>query len=470
MAFREMAMNSRWPIPRRRFLKGLGTAMALPLLDAMIPSGGIIARGADIATAGAAPVGAGAITAAGHPLRMAYMYVPNGCNMEDWTPAAAGTDFVLSKTLAPLEKYRDSLNIITGLAQDKANAYGDGGGGHARASATFLTGCHPRKTAGSDIRAGISVDQIAASHLGDKTRLPSLELSCDSGVHAGSCDSGYSCAYQFNLSWRSETMPMNAEVDPRQVFERLFGSGGADSAESRAKRELYNKSILDFVSDDASRFKADLGATDRRKLDEYLSAVREIETRIVRAEQFKPSVPAGAAEPEMFENYPEQLRLMFDMLVLAFQTDSTRISTFIMAHEGSNRPYPVVEIKEGHHDLSHHRNLQEKKDKLAIINRYHITQFAYFIDKLRSIKEGDGTLLDNSMIVYGSGLSNGNEHLCENLPILLFGKGGGTITPGRHIKMAAETPLNNLYRSMLARMGVPVEKVGDSTGTLEVIA
>ena len=457
-------MISRWPIPRRTFLKGLGTAIALPLLDAMGPLKSVV-RAADTAGGSTAAAAASAL-----PRRMAFMYVPNGANMEDWTPAAAGTSFELPKILAPLAPYRDSLNVITNLAQDKANAYGDGGGGHARASSTFLTGCHPRKTAGSDIRAGISVDQFAASHIGDRTRLPSLELSCDSGVHAGSCDSGYSCAYQFNLSWRSDTMPMNPEVDPRQVFGRLFGTGGADSAEAQAKRDLYNKSILDFVSDDAKRFQSDLGATDRRKLDEYLSAVREIETRIARSEQFKPVVPAGANEPEMFENYQEQLRLMFDMLVLAFQTDSTRISTFIMAHEGSNRPYPVVDIKEGHHDLSHHRNQQEKKDKLAIINRYHITQFAYFIDKLRNIREGDGTLLDNCMIVYGSGLSNGNEHTPENLPILLFGRGGGTITTGRHIKLDAETPLNNLFLSMLDRMGVPTEHLGDSTGKLEVIA
>jgi hypothetical protein len=446
---------------------GLGTAMALPLLDAMIPFKGAIAQAADAIAPTTAPTAA---AAGAMPRRMAFMYVPNGINMEDWTPDTSGAGYELTKTLQPLAPYREHFNIITALAQDKANAYGDGGGGHARASSTFLTGCHPRKTAGSDIRAGISVDQLAALHVGDRTRLPSLELSCDSGVRAGSCDSGYSCCYQFNVSWRSETMPMNPEVDPRQVFERLFGTGGADSAESRAKRDLYNKSILDFVSDDAHRFQSDLGATDRRKVDEYLSAVREIEQRLARSEQFKPVVPAGATEPDMFENYQEQLRLMFDMLALAFQTDSTRISTFIMAHEGSNRPYPVVNIKEGHHDLSHHRNLQEKKDKLAIINKYHITQFAYFIDKLSKMPEGDGTVLDNSMIMYGSGLSNGNEHLPENLPILLFGKGGGTITPGRHIDLVKETPLNNLYLSLLDRMGVPTEHLGDATGRLEVIA
>lgn len=455
-------MSRGWPIPRRTFLRGLGTAIALPMLDAMMP-----VRAARAASAAAAAGG----TAGPLPRRMAFFYVPNGANMEKWTPAAAGANFELPPTLAPLLPFKSDINVITKLAQDKANPYGDGGGGHARASATFLTGCHPRKTAGADIRAGISVDQLAAEHIGDQTRLASLELSCDSGTHAGSCDSGYSCAYQFNLSWRSETMPMNPEVDPRQVFNRLFGAGSEEeTAAAKAKRQLYQKSVLDFVLDDAQELQSGLGRTDRRKVDEYLTAVRDIEKRIDRFEQNPPVKPDGVNPPEMFENYPEQLKLMFDMLVLAFQTDSTRVSTFIMAHEGSNRPYPFIGIKEGHHDLSHHRHLPDKLNKLAQINRYHITQFAYFLERLKSIREGEGSLLDNCMIVYGSGLSDGNAHLPENLPILLCGRGGGSITPGRHIRLPDEVPLNNLYLALLSRMGVRADRFGDSTGKLEVIS
>jgi hypothetical protein len=443
--------------------------MALPLLDAMLPS---ISKSLAAAPTTVPAFAGGGVKnavsmATGLPRRMAFLYVPNGVNLSKWTPDKIGTDFNFSPTLSPLAAHKDSLTILSNLSQDKANAYGDGGGGHARASATFLTGCHPRKTAGADIRAGVSVDQIAAEHIGDQTRLPSLELSCDSGQRAGSCDSGYSCAYQFNLSWRSETMPMNPEVDPRQVFERLFGAGGPqESAEARAKRQLYNTSLLDFVKDDASSLQSNLGKTDQRKVDEYLSAVREIEQRIQRSEMAMPKLPDGVSEPGMFENYQEQLRLMFDMLTLAFQTDSTRVSTFIMAHEGSNRPYPVIGIKEGHHDLSHHRNLPDKLAKLQLINQYHITQFAYFLDRLKSIKEGEGNLLDNCMIVYGGGLSDGNSHTPENLPILLAGHGGGSVTAGQHIKADDKTPLNNLYLAMLDRMGVPTEKLGDSTGKL----
>ena len=466
-------MAQNWHIGRRTFLRGLGTAIALPVLDAMLPSiaasakAASAAAGSDAVAAGAA----GALTASGFPRRLGFCYVPNGANMADWTPSAAGSDYPLSMILQPLAPLKPDFTVITGLAQDKANDYGDGGGGHARSSAAWLTGCHPRKTAGSDIKAGISVDQVAAQHLGDQTRLPSLELSCDSGQRAGSCDSGYSCAYQFNLSWRTETMPLNPEVDPRQVFERLFStSDDGSSAALRARRQEYRKSILDFAMDDAQRVQGGLGANDKRKLDEYLSAVREIEQRIERSEKFATKLPEGAVEPAMFENYQEHCSLMFDMLALAFQTDSTRIFTFILAHEGSNRPYPVIGIKEGHHDLSHHRNLPEKKAKLAQINHYHMTIYAEFLKKLKAIPEGNGSLLDNCMIMYGSGLSNGNEHLSENLPIILAGHGGGTITPGRHIGLHEETPLNNLYLSLLDRMGVPTAHLGDSTGKLEVIA
>jgi hypothetical protein len=405
------------------------------------------------------------------PKRVAWIYVPNGKNMADWTPKVLGENYDLPMILEPLARHRRDFSLVSGLAVDAANSHGDGGGDHARSSAAFLTGCHPRKTAGADIKAGVSVDQIAAAKIGEHTRLPSLELSCDGGQRAGSCDSGYSCAYQFNLSWRSETQPMNPEVDPRGAFERLFGTGdAAATVEAAARRKLYRRSVLDFVLDDARSLEQRLGAADRRKLGEYLTAVRDIERRIERAEKFgAATVPAGVTAPTMFETYEEQVRLMFDILTLAFQTDSTRISTFIVAHDGSNRPYPTIGIRDGHHDLPHHRNDEAKKAKIAQINRFHTTQFAYFLDRLKSIQEGNGSLLDNCTILYGSAISDGNQHLHENLPILVAGRGGGALSTGRHVRVEDKTPITNLYRSMLDTVGVPTEKIGDSTGKLDVL-
>lgn len=454
-------MSHPWQMPRRTFLRGLGTAVALPVLDAMLP-----------AKARAATASAGGTSATGFPKRIAWVYVPNGKNMVDWTPKAVGEAYELPMILEPLAAHRRDFSLVSGLALDPANAHGDGGGDHARASAAFLTGCHPRKTAGADIKLGISADQIAANRIGDQTRLPSLELSCDGGQRAGSCDSGYSCAYQFNLSWRSETQPMNPEVDPRAAFERLFGNPdqvGA-SLEAAARRKLYRKSVLDFVLDDARSLSRQLGESDRRKLDEYLTAVREIERRMERAEKFGPAQPPpGVTTPGMFEHFDEHVRLMYDILALAFQTDSTRVSTFIVAHDGSNRPYPFIGIRDGHHDLSHHREDEVKKKQIAQINRFHTGQFAYFLDKLKSIREGDGTLLDHCTILYGSAISDGNKHLHENLPILVAGRGGGAIASGRHVRVEDRTPVTNLYRSMLDTVGVPTEKIGDSTGKLDTL-
>jgi hypothetical protein len=445
-----------WQIPRRTFLRGLGTAVALPVLDAMLPAK---------AFAGNAPA------AKNFPRRVAWIYVPNGKNMADWTPATTGANYTLPSILEPLAHHRRDFTVISGLALDPANSHGDGGGDHARASAAFLTGVHPRKTAGADIKAGISADQIAANKIGIETRLPSLELSCDGGQRAGSCDSGYSCAYQFNVSWRSETQPMNPEVDPRAAFERLFGNGDpAASLEAAARRAHYRKSVLDYVLEDARGLSRRLGETDRRKLDEYLTGVREIELRMERAEKFgAPKPPPGVAAPEMFENFDEHVRLMYDILALAFQTDSTRVSTFIVAHDGSNRPYPSIGIRDGHHDLSHHRNDETKKAQIAKINRVHTTQFAAFLDRLKAVKEGDSTLLDNCTLLYGSAISDGNKHLHENLPILVAGRGGGSIASGQHLRVDDTTPVTNLYRSMLDVVGVPTEKVGDSTGKLDAI-
>jgi hypothetical protein len=444
-------MIRKWQIPRRTFLKGLGTCISLPLLEAMVRPASLLAANAT----------------ANRPLRMGFIYVPNGANMADWTPSQTGTDFELPSILEPLADVRSELQVLTGLAHQKAFANGDGAGDHARANATFLTGCQARKTAGADIRVGVSVDQVAAARIGRSTRLPSLELSCDKGQMAGECDSGYACAYQFHLSWRSESVPNPAEVNPRQVFERLFGSGPAgEQVENRMRREQARKSILDFALDDAQRLRQNLGRTDQQKLDEYLGSVRELELRLENARHVADNMPAANRPDGIPEHYEEHIRLMFDLLTLAFQTDSTRIATFSLAHDGSNRPYPFIGVAEGHHDLSHHEGKAEKKEKIVRINRFHMTQFAYFLKRLQSIKEGEGSLLDNCMLVYGSGLADGNAHNHDNLPVLLAGRGAGTLHPGRHVKFDGKVPMANLYLAMLERMSVPAEHLGDSTGRL----
>jgi hypothetical protein len=442
-------------ITRRTVLKGLGAAIALPFLDGMLP-----------------PVFSATSSAAAKalaPKRMAFFYVPNGVKMDDWTPEAVGTDFKLPSILEPLAPFQQELNVLTGLTLDKARPHGDGPGDHARAMSAFLTCSQPRKTAGADIKVGISADQVAAQTIGRQTPFASLELGCEKGQQAGGCDSGYSCAYSSNLSWRGESTPMAKEVDPRQVFERLFGSEDANvSAEVRAKRDLFKKSILDLVSEDAKQLQGQLGATDKRKLGEYLDSVREIELRIARAEQAaKIDAPPTVAKPAGIpKEYPEHLKLLLDMLVLAFQTDLTRISTFVLANDGSNRSYKFIDVPEGHHDLSHHQSNKEKLEKIRKINHFHMTQFADFLCKLKAIKEGDGTLLDQCMIVYGSGIGDGNRHNHDDLPIVLVGKGGGTIKTGRHLKYEMETPLANLYVSMLERLDVKVDTFGDSKGKL----
>ncbi len=441
-------MSKNWQLPRRTFLRGLGTAIALPLLDAMAP---VRMLASDAAKAA--------------PKRMAFIYVPNGANMDDWTPKTAGATFELPYILEPLKSVQQDLLVLSGLAHDKGRPHGDGAGDHARASATFLTGCKARKTPGADIKVGVSVDQVAAQKIGGQTRLASLELGTDKARLAGNCDSGYSCAYSFNISWKSESTPMPPEVDPRQVFDRLFGNGSAgERDESRIKRDRYRKSVLDFALEDARRLKSELGYTDRRKLDEYLTAVRELEQRIERANGFAAGMPDYQRPTGIPRTYEEHLKLQFDLLALAFQTDSTRVASYIMAHDGSNRQYPFIGVRDGHHDLSHHGGDEDKKSKIAKINRFHATQFAYFIEKLKSIKEGQGTLLDNCMIVYGSGLGDGNRHNHDNLPVLLAGRGGGTIQSGRHVRFERETPMTNLFLSLLDRAGASTERLGDSTG------
>lgn len=430
--------------------------MALPYLESLARAGGVN-------PSVAAPAGAGG----GLPRRMAFVYVPNGVNMADWTPKGLGTDFQLPHILEPLEPVRSDVMVLSGLTHDKARPNGDGAGDHARASATFLTAMQARKTAGVDIRVGVSVDQVVAQKVGDQTPFRSLELGCDRGQSSGSCDSGYSCAYQFNIAWRTPTAPMPPETKPRQAFDRLFSSGDPkESAEVRTRRREYRRSVLDFVLEDARQLGSKLGRTDQRKLDEYFSSVRDLERRIENAERVTAQLPPDSFPEGTPSNYQEHLKLMYDLMVLAFQTDTTRVASFIAAHDGSNRPYPFIGVTDGHHDLSHHGNDEDKKKKIAKINRFHMEQFAYFLKRLRETREGEGSLMDNCMIVYGSGIADGNAHAHNDLPVLLCGGGGGTLTPGRHVRVSKETPMANLFLEMMDRMGVQQERFGDSTGRL----
>ncbi len=442
-------MTSPHLLSRRTVLRGLGTALALPWLEAMGP---MTSWAANTPAAKAAPN------------RMAFLYVPNGKNMPDWTPKTEGAGFELPAILEPLRPVKDNLLVLTGLTADKARPHGDGGGDHARAMAAFLTGCQARKTDGTDIRAGISVDQVVAARVGDKTRLQSLEIGCEQGAMAGNCDSGYSCVYSSTLSWRSATQPLPKEVNPKLVFERLFGAG---PDVDRARRNQNRKSILDFVREDSGDLEGKLGANDRRKLDEYFVAIRDLEQRIERAARLPEVKPPTHVKPAAVPaKYDEHLRLLCDLLVLAFQADVTRVCTFVFANEGSNRPYPFIGVPEGHHDLSHHGGDTRKRAKIRDINRFHVGNLAYLLTKLQSIPEGDGTLLDHCMIVYGSGNSDGNRHNHDDLPVLLAGKGCGTLKTGRHLRFPGETPLNNLWLSLLDRMEINLPSLGDSNGKL----
>ncbi|MFT6178834.1 MAG: hypothetical protein ACJAQT_002673 [Akkermansiaceae bacterium] len=404
---------------------------------------------------------------------MAYLYVPNGVIMDKWRPEGTGSDFKFNESMKSLDAFKNDLQIIKGLEQANGWAGADGAGDHARSGATFLTGARPKKTAGSDIRLGISADQMAASHLGSETRLPSLELSCDAVRKSGNCDSGYSCAYQYNMSWRSATQPMTPESNPRLVFERLFGGGSNNERKNGlAKRRAEKRSILDIVMDDARAMNNQLGRNDRQKLDEYITGVREIERRIEKAESFGPPPEPGVAAPEegVPREYQDHIRLLFDMLLLAFRTDQTRISSFLLAHDGSNRSFSGLGVNEGHHGLSHHRRAQDKMDKISKIDAFYVRQLAYFLERMKATEDVDGnTLLHNSMIVWGSGLSDADRHSHDDLPIIVAGNAGGKFQTGRHLELPDKTPLNNLYMRMLQESGAPVDRIGDSTGVLKGI-
>ncbi|HLH15619.1 MAG TPA: DUF1552 domain-containing protein [Bryobacteraceae bacterium] len=440
-------------LPRRAFLRGLGTTLALPLLDAMVPAFAATPK-----------------TAAKPAVRMGFVYVPNGIIMDRWKPSAEGKGFEFTPCLKALEPFRDRLNVLSGLAQVNGRALGDGAGDHARAGATWLTGVHPKKTGGANIHAGVSADQIAARALGSATQFGSLEIGLESPQLAGDCDSGYSCAYTNTISWRDPVTPLPMEVNPRALFERLFGDGDSTDPAARLRAIKEQRSVLDYVTGDLDRLESNLGPGDRVKLTQYLEAVRDIERRIQRAEEQNATmkVPTMERPSGIPEDFEEHARLMMDLFVIAWQTDMTRVISFMMAREGSNRSYRAIGISDGHHSCTHHMNDPVKIEKTAKINKYHVDTFAYLLDKLSKTPDGDGTLLDHSMILYGSSISDGNAHTHHNLPLLLAGGAAGQLKGGRHIVYPNETPMTNLLLSMLDKTGIPApEKLGDSTGRLD---
>jgi hypothetical protein len=409
-----------------------------------------------------------ATTATGAPLRAAFVYFPNGAIPSSWWPTGEGSDFRLGRTLEPLEHLKGVVQVLGGLDHRTAEGGKDGAGDHARGGGTFLTGVRLNKSA-TNVRAGVSIDQVIARRIGHLTRFPSLEFACDSVRKAGACDSGYSCAYQYNLSWSSPTTPMPAEANPRLAFERLFGSGApGERRKNLERRRREQRSILDFALEDAHSMQRRLDSQDRGKLDQFLTGVREIEDRIQKAERFGEVRDPGVETPTGIpSDYEEYVRLMFDLLMLAFQTDSTRVATLMLAHDGSNRSFDHIGISEGHHDLTHHQNRADWVSKVADIDRWYVRQFAFFLEKMQATRDADGNpLLRNAMIVYGSGNADGNRHTHTNLPIVLAGGGGGTFATGRYVKHRSK-PLTNLYLSLADRLGVTdLQRFGDSAGHL----
>jgi len=441
-------MITRKHLARRTFLRGAGAVVSLPFLDAMVP-------------AFAAP------RAAKAPVRMAFVYVPNGIEMHNWNPSYEGKLSELPRTLKPMQPFKDDMLMLGNLTHNTGRALLDGAGDHGRCCGSYLTGVQVRKST-TNIKAGVSMDQMVAKEVGQATRFPSLEIGLEDARQSGDCDSGYSCAYTNNLAWKSETQPLPPMLDPRAFFERLFGDGVVLSPAAKALQAKYRRSILDFVTDDTKKLETSLGPTDRRKLDEYLSSIRAVERQIEKAESSNAQIDPHMDKPYgVPADFAEHYKLMTDMMTIAFQADLTRVSTFLVTHEGTSRAYRELGISDGHHPLTHHRNQAPLIEKVIQINTYHIQQFAGWIEKLKSIKEGDGTLLDNMMIVYGAGLSDGNRHLHEDLPTMIVGKGGGGIKTGRRIVYRRETPMCNLFLSMMDRMGVHMENFGDATGKLE---
>lgn len=440
-------------LSRRAVLRGMGLSVSLPFLDAMVP-------------AMAAPR-----LKTGRPaLRMGFVYVPNGImDLEgEWTPKGEGSDFAFSEITRGLSPHRDHLTFLSGLAQLNGRPGGDGAGDHARAGATFLTGARPVKTEGLGVRAGVSADQIAARELGKVTQFASLETGIEEASVAGGCDSGYSCAYTNTISWRSPTTPNPVEDNPRRLFERLFGDGDSTNSAVRLSKLKEQRTILDFVREDLSRLRSELGAEDRRKLDEYVESIRDLERRIEKAEgQSGKQLPTIERPGGVPDNFTDHAKLMIDLQVLAFQADLTRITTFMMGREGTWRSYPGIGVPDAHHAMTHHSHDPEKIEKVIRINKHHVSMFGYMLDKMDSIADGDGTLLDHSMLVYGSSIADGNQHTHHDLPIVLAGGGAGRLKGGRHMRFPRETPMNNLLLSLLDLAGVPTESLGDSTGKLD---
>ncbi len=434
---------SKKSISRRTMLRGAGTVVALPLLDAMIP----------------------AFAAASAPVRrFGVVYHPNGVIYDQWLCTGEGTDFELSPTLKGLESFKDRVIVITGLFSDQAEALGDGGGDHSRACGSYLTGVHVKKS-DSNVENSVSMDQILAKKFESETQLSSLQMTADENSLLGSCDLGYSCAYSSTLSWLTPTLALMAENNPRVLFERMFGASDSTDAKVRTARLQQDHSLLDSVSDRVNELRRQLGSSDNRKMGDYLESLRDVERRIQKAEEQSsrqlPDVAQPAGIPESFE---EQVRLLYDLQLLAFQSDLTRVTTFMYGREQTGRPYPQIGVPEPHHPLTHHQNNPEKMDKCCKIQRYHIGLFAEYVEKLRKTPDGDGTLLDHVVLLFGSGISNSDRHTHGPLPTFLVGGGGGSLKGGRHLIYPEHTPLTNLQLTLLNMLGVPAEHLGDSTG------
>ena len=440
-------------LDRRTFLRGAGIALSLPLLDSMIPA---------MARASSPAVKA--------PTRLGFVYVPNGILQRDWVPDALGTDFQLKATMKDLEPFKDKMIVLRNLQQYNGQSLGDGGGDHARGGATWLTGVHPKKTEGADIHAGISADQIAAKQLAQYTQFGSLEVGIEENTLAGGCDSGYSCAYTNTISWRGPSTPNPMELSPRALFERLFGDGESTDPTVRLKRMSQDRTILDFVSGDLTRLENTLGPGDKRKLEEYVEGIRDIERRISKAEEQSaimkmPVMERPAGIPDTFD---EHTKLMSDLIVIAYQTDMTRVVTYMMAKEASNRSYREIGVPDGHHSLSHHMLDPDKMAKVQKIDEFHMKAFAYLVGRMQATPDGDGTLLDHSMLLYGSSIRDGNIHDHLDLPLVLAGGKSANIVGGRHIQYKPETPMTNFLLTMLDKVGVPADTLGDSTGKVEL--
>ena len=442
---------TRKKLSRRTILRGLGAAISLPFLDAMTPAF------------------AASTLPRGKPVRAAWFYVPNGIDMRHWTPGDEGPLGTLPSILAPLQPVKDDLLVLSNLTANWGRPLLVGAGDHGRALAAYMTGMQVYRTAGADLRLGVSADQVAASAVGHLTKLPSLEIGLEEPRQGGNCDNGYSCAYAYNMAWRTESQPLPPISDPRQLFERLFGTDVAEPPAAHARRLAMRASILDQVGGDTKKLETTLGNSDRRKLDEYLTSVREIEQQVQRSELDGVIIDPAMEKPYgVPPEFPDYFRLMTDIMIAAFKTDSTRVATLMIGREGSTRAYPEIGISDGHHPLTHHMGNMTMLDKVSQINSLHLKLFAEFLTKLKATKEGDSNLLDQSMIVYGSGLSDGNVHTHDQLPTILAGSGGNNfISPGRHIIYQRETPVCNLFATMSERMGVTPEHLGDSTGRLQ---